>query len=80
MKRLFVNLFLQGQATAPARIVLDLGATDDPIHGEQEGRFFHGYYQCYCSAGRISTLSPQPHALVWLGLLKTKPDVSLSER
>jgi hypothetical protein len=48
MKRLFVNLFLQGQATAPARIVLDLDATDDPIHGEQEGRFFHGYYKCYC--------------------------------
>jgi Transposase DDE domain group 1 len=48
MKRLFVNLFLQGQGAAPARIVLDLDATDDPIHGEQEGRFFHGYYQCYC--------------------------------
>jgi Transposase DDE domain group 1 len=28
--------------------VLDLDATDDPVHGEQEGRFFHGYYDCYC--------------------------------
>ncbi len=48
MKRLFVSLFLDGQATPPRRIVLDLDATDDPIHGEQEGRFFHGYYKCYC--------------------------------
>ena len=29
-------------------IILDLDATDDPVHGEQEGRFFHGYYDCYC--------------------------------
>jgi hypothetical protein len=48
MKRLFVNLFLEGQATPPKRIILDLDATDDPIHGGQEGRFFHGYYKCYC--------------------------------
>jgi hypothetical protein len=48
MKRLFVSLFLEGQATPPKRVVLDLDATDDPIHGEQEGRFFHGYYKCYC--------------------------------
>jgi len=32
----------------PSEIVLDLDATDDPVHGEQEGRFFHGYYDCYC--------------------------------
>jgi Transposase DDE domain group 1 len=48
MKRLFVSLFLKGQARPPQRIVLDLDATDDPIHGDQEGRFFHGYYKCYC--------------------------------
>jgi hypothetical protein len=48
MKKLFVSLFLKGQATPPERIVLDLDATDDPIHGDQEGRFFHGYYKCYC--------------------------------
>jgi Transposase DDE domain group 1 len=48
MKRLFVGLFLEGHARPPKRIILDLDATDDPIHGEQEGRFFHGYYQCYC--------------------------------
>ena len=32
----------------PKEIVLDLDATDDPLHGQQEGRFFHGYYDCYC--------------------------------
>ena len=48
MRRLFVSLFLKAHATPPKRIVLDLDATDDPIHGDQEGRFFHGYYKCYC--------------------------------
>ena len=48
MTRLFVSLFLNGQERPPARIILDLDATDDPIHGDQEGRFFHGYYKCYC--------------------------------
>jgi hypothetical protein len=45
---LWVDLFLERYGTAPERIVLDLDATDDPIHGEQEGRFFHGYYRNYC--------------------------------
>ena len=33
---------------APKQITLDLDATDDPLHGHQEGRFFHGYYDCFC--------------------------------
>jgi hypothetical protein len=45
---LFVDLFLESYRTAPRRIVLDLDATDDPLHGAQEGRFFHGYYDSYC--------------------------------
>jgi hypothetical protein len=45
---LFVDLFLEAHAKPPERIVLDLDATDDPLHGHQEGRFFHGYYDCYC--------------------------------
>jgi hypothetical protein len=45
---LFVNLFLEAHKSAPKQIVLDLDATDDPIHGHQEGRFFHGYYDGYC--------------------------------
>ena len=48
VERLFVSLFLQAHATPPAHIVLDLDATDDPIHGHQLGRFFHGYYRNYC--------------------------------
>jgi hypothetical protein len=45
---LFVALFLEAHRTPPERIVLDLDATDDPLHGHQEGRFFHGYYDGYC--------------------------------
>jgi hypothetical protein len=45
---LFVDLFLEAYRTAPSQITLDLDATDDPLHGEQEGRFFHGYYKSYC--------------------------------
>ena len=48
VERLFVTLFLQAHARPPERIVLDLDATDDPIHGHQLGRFFHGYYKGYC--------------------------------
>ena len=51
IERLFVELFLDAHRTAPAEIILDLDATDDPLHGHQEGRFFHGYYDgdCYLS-------------------------------
>ena len=45
---LFVTLFLEAHEEPPAEIILDLDATDDPLHGHQEGRFFHGYYDCYC--------------------------------
>ena len=48
MESLFVELFLAAHGKPPAEIVLDLDATDDPLHGHQEGRFFHGYYNCYC--------------------------------
>jgi hypothetical protein len=44
----FVEAFLQQHPSAPQRIVLDLDATDDPVHGQQLGRFFHGYYKNYC--------------------------------
>ena len=45
---LFVDLFLAAHPAPPAQITLDLAATDDPLHGHQEGRFFHGYYDTYC--------------------------------
>jgi Transposase DDE domain group 1 len=44
----FPDVFIQQHAQPPKRIVLDLDSTDDPIHGQQLGRFFHGYYGHYC--------------------------------
>ena len=46
--RLLVDVFLESHEHPPTEIILDLDATDDPLHGDQEGRFFHGYYRCYC--------------------------------
>jgi len=46
--RLLVQVFLEAHQGAPQEIILDLDATDDPLHGKQEGRFFHGYYGHYC--------------------------------
>ena len=52
IEALLVDLFVEAQARPPRQIILDLDATDDPLHGHQEGRFFHGYYDgyydCYC--------------------------------
>ena len=48
IEALFIDLFLDAHKKAPRQITLDLDATDDPLHGHQEGRFFHGYYDCYC--------------------------------
>ena len=46
---LLVEVFLEAhKGDAPIEVVLDVDATDDPLHGEQEGRFFHGYYKSYC--------------------------------
>jgi hypothetical protein len=48
IETLFVDLFLEAHARPPKEIILDLDAADDPLHGHQEGRFFHGYYDGYC--------------------------------
>ena len=45
---LLVNVFLESHADIPEEIILDVDATDDPLHGDQEGKFFHGYYKAYC--------------------------------
>jgi len=47
-ENLFVDLFIEAHQRAPKKVILDLDATDDRLHGNQEGKFFHGYYQCYC--------------------------------
>lgn len=46
--RLLTEVFIESQARAPKEVVLDLDATDVPVHGHQPERFFHGYYDCYC--------------------------------
>jgi hypothetical protein len=48
IEALFVDIFLEAHRSAPDQIIIDLDATDDPLHGDQEGRFFHGYYGNYC--------------------------------
>lgn len=45
---LLVNVFLEAHQQAPEQIILDVDSTDLPLHGKQEGRFFHGYYDNYC--------------------------------
>jgi Transposase DDE domain group 1 len=47
-ERLFVDVFLDAHRTPRSYMVIDLDATDDPVYGQQEGRHFHGYYDCYC--------------------------------
>ena len=48
MDDLLVEAFLKAQPEPPAEVILDVDATDDALHGKQEGRFFHGYYKRYC--------------------------------
>src|SRR5712671_2993863 len=48
MDELLVKVFIESHESAPAEIVLDVDTTDLPLHGKQEGRFFHGYYDNYC--------------------------------
>lgn len=50
MERLLVDLFLRFHKKNPKKIVLDIDVTDDPVHGNQEGKFYHGYYRKYCYA------------------------------
>ncbi len=48
MSSVLVDQFIASYRRPPKRIILDFDATDDRVHGKQEGRFFHGYYDCYC--------------------------------
>ena len=48
MDGLLVDVFVESYRSAPEAIILDVDATDDPVHGHQAGRFFHGYYRHYC--------------------------------
>ena len=48
LHRVMVNTFMASFDESPEELILDIDATDDLVHGEQEGRFFHGYYRQYC--------------------------------
>lgn len=48
LHEVLVEQFIASFEAAPEELVLDFDATDNPLHGQQEGRFFHGYYDCYC--------------------------------
>jgi hypothetical protein len=48
ISEVFLEQFIASHVTSPEELILDFDATDDPLHGNQEGRFFHGYYDCYC--------------------------------
>ncbi len=48
LNELLVDLFIESHSKPPEELILDFEATDDPVHGRQEGRFFHGYYDHYC--------------------------------
>jgi hypothetical protein len=48
ISEVFVEQFVRSHTAPPKELILDFDATDDPLHGNQEGRFFHGYYDCYC--------------------------------
>ncbi len=62
---LLVDLFIESHDSPPAQVVLDFDATDDPVHGRQQGRFFHGYYDRYCFLPLYVFCGSQP-LLAWL--------------
>jgi Transposase DDE domain group 1 len=68
-----VDGFLEAPAAPPAEIVRDLDATDAPLHGHQEARFFHGYSGHYCSLPRYSFAG---EFLRWARLRPAKRDAS----
>jgi hypothetical protein len=48
MSKALVDIFIESFEEPPKEIILDFDATDDPVHGNQFGRFYHGYYHGYC--------------------------------
>jgi hypothetical protein len=57
MHKVFLEKFIASFKEAPAELILDFDATDDRVHGSQEGRFFHGYYGDYCPCMCSATTS-----------------------
>ena len=73
LEEYFVDTFVRTTKKAPGLLILDFDATDDPLHGKQEGRFFHGYYDCYCYLPLYVFCGDQ---LLWAQLRKADIDAS----
>jgi hypothetical protein len=73
LEEFFVHSFLRTTKKPPGLLILDFDATDDPLHGKQEGRFFHGYYDCYCYLPLYVFCGDQ---LLWAQLRKADIDAS----
>ena len=74
LEEYFIDTFVRtSPAKAPRVVILDFDATDDPLHGKQEGRFFHGYYDCYCYLPLYVFCGDQ---LLWAQLRKADIDAS----
>ena len=73
LEEFFVHSFLRTTKKPPRCLILDFDATDDPLHGKQEGRFFHGYYDCYCYLPLYVCCGDQ---LLWAQLRKADIDAS----
>jgi hypothetical protein len=73
LEEYFVQSFLRTTKKPPELLILDFDATDDPLHGKQEGRFFHGYYDCYCYLPLYVFCGDQ---LLWAQLRKADIDAS----
>jgi hypothetical protein len=71
LEEYFARTFLRTTKKAPRVLTLDFDATDDPLHGKQEGRFFHGYYDCYCYLPLYVFCG---HRLLWAQLRKADID------
>ncbi len=73
LREFFVRTFVRTTKKRPTRLILDFDATDDPLHGKQEGRFFHGYFDCYCYLPLYVFCGDQ---LLWAQLRKSDIDAS----
>ena len=73
LEEYFAHSFLRTTKKPPELLILDFDATDDPLHGNQEGRFFHGYYDCYCYLPLYVFCGDQ---LLWAQLRKADIDAS----
>jgi hypothetical protein len=73
LEEYFVDAFLRTTKKPPRLLILDFDATDDPLHGKQAGRFFHGYYDCYRYLPLYVFCGDQ---LLWAQLRKADIDAS----